>query len=288
MPPQPVKPKKSLGQNFLSDSNIARKIASQLKPSEDDIVFEIGPGMGALTQVLLESKAILHCFEIDLQAIEFLNEKFPESIRNCLFINRKDILELDFEKYITENNITRKIKVIGNIPYNISSQILFLILENKDYIEKAILTVQKEVALRLTAPTHTKEYGITTVAVNLLGKVRRKFDIPPSCFYPKPKIMSTVIEISFKLDSIDTDTFFNIMKLIRAGFNQRRKKLSNSLENYFRENIKFEIREFIAHSKQIGFDWFSKRAEQLTETEYLKLFKLINEYRTKKIRYEIE
>ena len=274
-----LKPKKSLSQNFLIDENISRKIVNLLDCKENENVIEIGPGTGSLTQYLLKYNINLTSVEIDKEAFEILLTKFNKiEFNNFNLINKdflkisiKDIFDKINSELINDNNKNpKKIKIIGNLPYHISSEIFFKILENSFFIENAVLMLQKEVAQRLIAKTKTKEYGILTVAINLLGKIQKKFDVSPTCFYPQPKVTSTIVELNFDHPKVNIEEFIRIMVLVRAAFNQRRKKLKNALENYLIKYLKPIQIKLILNE-----DVFAKRAEELSAEDFISLYNLI-------------
>lgn len=283
-----ITPKKSLGQNFLTDRNMAKKIVGLLELTASDYVIEIGPGTGALTVLLLETGANLTCIEIDQRAIVTLNNKFPTDKFNNLTIYNDDFIKFDLKEEIKN----RRVKIIGNLPYYLTSNILFKIFECNLSIDRAILTMQKEVAQRLTAKIRTKDYGILTVALNLLGKAKMEFNIPPSCFFPKPKVMSSVISLRFdktygpefdyaNFDYINFD-YINIMKLVRASFNYRRKKLANSLKGFIKTFAGTDMSVLLSEAELHGIDFFTKRAEELNPDDFLELYKFINSIKNSK------
>jgi len=250
------KPKKFLGQNFLVDDNIARKISRTVEFSKDDFVLEIGPGHGALTRYFTDYGDNYAAVEIDKSAFENLKEKYPK----VNFIH-KDFLKLDFIKdipVIPSGNI----KVIGNIPYNITSEILFKLFDNRDYIHSAVLMVQKEVAQRLIAISDTKEYGILAVQTqaNCIPKIL--FSVPPTAFFPKPRVNSSVIKLDFRTVSFEISNYEHFRLLVRNAFGKRRKTIRNSLMGFFEEKgLSFA---------DFDFD-FSRRAENLKVHEYIML-----------------
>ena len=268
-----IQPKKSLGQNFLKDKNIASKIVNSLNCENNDNVVEIGPGTGALTDLLLKLPIKLTGVEIDKKAIEILNKKYSQKYTNFNLIH-SDILKFSLNDIKTDSEKIENqgFKVIGNIPYYLSSEIFFWLFEQKHLIKKSILMVQKEVAKRLSAAPRTKDYGILTVATNLIGSSKILFDVSPTCFFPQPKVTSSIIEINFTNNNIETSEFKSIMKLVRAAFNQRRKTLRNSLTNYINDNIKLNLNDVVAAAEKSGIDYFHKRAEELSSEDFVKFF----------------
>lgn len=269
-----LSPKKSLGQNFLTDVNIAKKIVLALAPSENDIVLEIGPGTGALTKHLVQYNTDLSAVELDKEACRLLKDNFPES---KLKLFNMSILDFDMAELCGDSH--KKIKVIGNLPYYLSSEIFFKLFENSDKIDSAILMIQKEVALRLYAEKSTKAYGILSLATAYVGKAQRLFDVPPGCFFPKPKVTSTVIKIDFENKNFNKEHFFAYMTLLRAAFNQRRKTLRNSLAAYIQQKTGQKPDSVIAAAAAESLDFFKLRAEQLSLDDFLRMKNFFDNYK---------
>jgi 16S rRNA (adenine1518-N6/adenine1519-N6)-dimethyltransferase len=218
-----IKPLKKFGQNFLQNKYYIEKIVKALDCKEDDIILEIGAGRGALTDVLVrQTCSHITVLEIDTRLVEFLREKYS-SMTNVI---KTSILDFS----LTELSKNKQIKVIGNIPYNITSQILFKIIDNRAVIKRAVLMVQKEVADRLLAETRTKEYGILSVFIQSLSEVKRLFDITRDNFYPVPKVDSSVISIDLKSDNEGIEDYQLFKKIVKTSFQSRRKMLRNSLK----------------------------------------------------------
>jgi 16S rRNA (adenine1518-N6/adenine1519-N6)-dimethyltransferase len=218
---RPPKTKKSLGQHFLKDGNMIRKIAESVPAEPFHKIIEIGPGDGALTAVLLEKFDDVTAIEIDRRMIEVLTEKF-----SSLDIIHEDILKFDWN---TISSISKPVHIVGNLPYYITSQILFAILENRSMLTSALLMMQKEVAERIVAEPGTKAYGILSVQGQLMSTPEILFDVPPDVFKPRPSVDSSVIKFTFnKPKLICSDQ--NLKTVVRMAFNQRRKKLSNALK----------------------------------------------------------
>lgn len=216
-----IKPKKSLGQHFLMDGNIIRKIATTIPARPEDLVIEIGAGTGTLTVELMNRFSRVKAVELDGRAVKYLKHKFPE-----LELIHSDVLKISWEKLL---NDTGKIHIVGNLPYFITSQILFKILENRTRLESATLMMQKEVAQRLIAVPKTKEYGILSVQVQLMSNPQIAFDVPRTVFYPPPNVTSSVVVLEFnRPELICSDA--NLKTVVRTAFQQRRKKLNNSLK----------------------------------------------------------
>ena len=213
--------KKSLGQHFLRDYHMIQKIAGSMPAKEGERMVEIGPGDGALTEVLYKTYKNFSAIEIDPLMVSHLKESLPD-----LHVIKQDILKTDWRELSDESE---PIHVIGNLPYFITSQILFSLLESRKLLESATLMMQKEVAERIVAEPRTKAYGILSVQTQLMSSPEILFDVPPDVFSPPPKVMSSVIQLRFdKPDLLCSDA--HLKTVVRTAFNQRRKKLSNSLK----------------------------------------------------------
>ncbi len=260
-----IKPVKSLGQNFLTDGNIARSIVELLEIDDHDTIVEIGPGEGALTKLLLEFPAEIQAIEFDRRAVEFLNMTYPKTQYPNFSLFSGDVRKfplLEFSKEVIERT-QRKPKVIGNIPYNITSDILFQLFECAEKLDRAVITMQREVAERIVAKPRTKDYGILTLASLFASKPRIALHIPPESFYPKPKVDSAAVVFDFTEPMISTEDFMRVMPLVRAGFGQRRKMLSNSIKSMISQKNDMQ--------QDIIDEYFSKRAEELTPNDFMKL-----------------
>jgi 16S rRNA (adenine1518-N6/adenine1519-N6)-dimethyltransferase len=221
-------PKKSLGQHFLHDMNIARNIVSLLDISPDDVIVEIGPGKGVLTALLAASEARVLAVDIDQRAIAYLRERFPPEQYPRLELHHADILSFGFDQHAALHGA--RLRVLGNLPYNITSQILFRLFDHHHAIRDVVIMMQREVAARLTAAPHSKEYGILSVATQTHASVRRCFHVSPNVFRPRPVVWSTVLFLQFRddvLTHIENYSFFR--GLLRAAFGKRRKTIANAL-----------------------------------------------------------
>ena len=216
-----VKAKKYLGQHFLKDMEIARQIAESLVLDGRTSVLEIGPGMGVLTQFLLQNPLIdLTAVELDGESVEYLHKHYPD-----LKVIEADFLKMDLKGYFPD-----KFCIIGNFPYNISSQIFFKMLENKDSIPCLAGMIQKEVAERIAAPAGSKTYGILSVLMQAYFKIEYLFTVPPQVFDPPPKVDSAVIRFTRnEVSQIKCDEQL-FKTVVKTSFNQRRKTLRNSLK----------------------------------------------------------
>ncbi len=248
---------KKIGQNFLVDKDIASSIVDIADIYENDIVIEIGSGMGALTCFLVETRAKVISFEIDSKLVSFLSHNGMQNER--LTILNADFLKADISDFVLEE---RKCVLIGNIPYSITNDILFKLLKNLKFIKKALLVIQKEVAEKITASPCSKEYGALSVLFNAYTFTKKKFVIPAKLFYPPPKVDSTLIEIlpSKRQWESRKEVFFR--RLVHESFSQRRKKLYNNLKKILIENsLNPEKVKKEALNQKIDLD---KRAEQLS------------------------
>lgn len=243
--------KKSLGQHFLHDDATCRKIVNMLHVSEGVQVLEIGPGGGAITQYLKDIPGIFfRAIEIDREKISYLKNRFP-----------------DLKEKLTEGDILKipppfkgDFSIIGNFPYNISSQILFRILEWKEQVPCVVGMFQKEVAKRISSKPDNKEYGILSVLTQAYYKTEYLFEVSEGCFTPPPKVKSAVIRLTHRETPFDIPDKKKFFTLVKTAFHQRRKILRNPLRHLFTEEI---LREEI----------FSRRAEELTISEFIELSK---------------
>ena len=256
-----VKAKKHLGQHFLNDEDTAKNIANSLSGVGYDTVLEIGPGMGVLTKYLLESEAQINVIEIDRDSVAYLNNDFKNEHVKLDTSNAKfKIIEGDFLKQDIPTFFNKKqVAVIGNYPYNISSQIIFKAIENREYIPELSGMFQKEVAKRIAEKEGSKIYGIISVLTQAFFDVEYLFTVPPSVFNPPPKVDSGVIRLIRKKDfslSVDEKLFFRVVK---TAFNQRRKMLRSSLKS-------FKLSDTLKEDAI-----FAMRPEQLSVSEFIKL-----------------
>lgn len=247
--------KKSLGQNFLIDKNMILKIIKYIDPKDNEKIVEIGPGFGALTDHLSQSVGNLVLIELDTKLADLLNEKYSDN-KNIKVI-KGNILKIDWKIFLPID------KIVGNLPYNISSQIIIKMFQHRKKINSAIITIQKEFAERLVSAPKSKKYGILSVYNQLYCDAKILFKISNQVFRPIPKVESTLIEMKFnkklkyKIDDLD---FFH--KIVRTAFNQRRKQLRNSLSVFYRPDLKDK------------FDW-KLRAEAIDLKGYFNLYKLL-------------
>ncbi len=255
---QKVRAKKSLGQHFLRDLVIAQKIAETINPTSSDVrfpVLEIGPGMGVLTQYLLKNPNIdLTAIELDRESVAYLKEWYPE-----LRLIEGDFLKLDLNKVFPE----WQFGVIGNYPYNISSQIFFKVLDYKDRIPVCSGMIQKEVAERIASKPGKKAYGILSVLLQAWYDIEYLFTVDENVFNPPPKVKSAVVRLRRnERTSLGCDEEL-FKRIVKASFNQRRKQLRNSLHEFLdKPGSKEELTEVL-----------SKRPEQLSVDEFINLTK---------------
>jgi len=250
-----VKAKKHLGQHFLRDDNIAIKIVQSVDKSLSNSLIEIGPGTGVLTKFLINENYNLKLIEIDSESVNYLV--------SILKFDSDNILEGDFLKMRIDNIFNNQFSIIGNFPYNISTQIIFKVLENKNLVVQVVGMFQKEVAERICEKKGTKKYGILSVLTQAYYNVDYLFEVPPSVFNPPPKVQSAVIKL-VRIDNIsknyNEELFYKIVKL---SFQQRRKTLRNSLKIF---NIPLNLREDAI---------FGLRPEQLSVRDFINLTNLI-------------
>lgn len=268
------KPKKSLGQYFLTDKNIAKKITQNLEFSKERYIIEIGPGRGILTEFLLSKTDRLILIEIDERLINFLKSKFHEIITsNTIFLNENILnvdLNIEAEKYGID-----EFDVIGNIPYFITGEIFQWLFKYHELINVAVLTIQKEVALRVVANPGTKDYGILSIATRLYSEPKLMFNIPTKSFYPIPKVDSSTIKLKFRKQDADLNNAEQIIEIAKFCFNQRRKKIKNSISRYL-ELKNIDSMEFYNFAEKFFKSSFlDKRAEDLSVDDYRKLYEMI-------------
>jgi 16S rRNA (adenine1518-N6/adenine1519-N6)-dimethyltransferase len=256
-----VRPKKFLGQHFLHDKRIAQKIVDALEVTSGDAVLEIGPGTGMLTRLLEPRVEQLRVIELDHESVGYLNAHFPR-LREGGHIHEGDFLKLDLSEFPTP------LHIIGNFPYNISSQIFFRILEHRQQVVQTVCMIQKEVAERLAAHEGSKTYGILSVLLQAFFTIEYLFTVPPGVFMPPPKVQSAVIRLKRnerKSLPCDEKLFHRVVK---QAFQTRRKTLRNALKNL---NLPPSL---------ASHEWLTKRAEQLSVEHFIELTLLIEQHGT--------
>lgn len=258
-----VRAKKALGQHFLTDLNIARKICYSLSGGTADApaqVLEVGCGMGVLTQFLLQrDDVVTYGAEIDTESIEYLHEHYPD------FAPR--LIEGDFLKMDLRERFGQEVRVIGNFPYNISSQIFFKVIENRDIVPECVGMIQREVAVRIAEPPGSREYGILSVLLQAWYDIEYLFTVGEKVFNPPPKVKSAVIRLKRNATTqlgCDEALF---VKVVKASFGQRRKMIRNSLRSAFGDFGGAEHR------------FFTQRAEQLSVADFVELTNWVAENR---------
>ena len=255
----PVRAKKHLGQHFLKDENIAQKIVASLLLNKN--VLEIGAGTGVLTKYLKDIPEInLKIIEIDKESIIFLKNNFPEIAEN--------IIQSDFLRYDLKTLFNGKFSIIGNFPYNISSQILFRAIENKDDVEEVVGMFQKEVAVRIASAPGKKDYGILSVLLKAWYDIEYLFTVDEHVFVPPPKVKSAVIRLKRNnVTSLGCDEKLFIA-VVKTAFNQRRKTLRNALSSFGFKDTSDII--FTKRAEQLSvenFVWLTQKLSQIKETD---------------------
>lgn len=247
-----ITPKKQLGQHFLIDLNIAKKIVNSLTfHKKYNSLLEIGSGKGILTKILLNNKDLnFKCIEKDKAMVDYLISE--------LNIDKKTIISGDFLKINLKDFFDDEFGVIGNFPYNISSQILFKVLDNHAQIPELVGMFQKEVAERIVANSGNKVYGILSVMVQAYYKVEYLFTVSENVFIPPPKIKSAVIRLTRKETDLPTSDYPTLKKIVNTAFQQRRKMLRNSLKSIFPSDFDFSDVFFTKRPEQLNFCDFDK------------------------------
>lgn len=247
-----VFPKKYLGQHFLHDEKIAKKIVQSLSFRGYSSIVELGPGMGVLTKYLINRTNDLFILEIDTELIKYLHKVFP--------LLKNHIINMDFLQYYP---ILSSFALIGNFPYNISSKILFYLIKNRKCITECIGMFQKEVAERIVSPFGKKTYGILSVLIQAFYEVEYIFTIPNNFFYPLPKVKSSVIRFHRKsgvIQKVNESIFF---KIVKVSFNQRRKKLRNTLKSLDLSEDFYKIPILDQRADQLSVQQFIQLSSQV-------------------------
>lgn len=254
---QPVRAKKHLGQHFLNDENIARNIVDALlEKDKTTTIVEVGPGTGVLTQHLINTQKHFFALDVDRESVDFLKNKYPDQKDKVLL---SDFLETDLQQLAGT-----KFNVIGNFPYNISSQIMFKVLDNKEQVDFVVGMFQKEVAMRLAEQPGSKVYGILSVLLQAFYDIEYLFTVNENAFTPPPKVKSAVIRLTRNaVKKLDCDEVL-FKKVVKTAFNQRRKTIRNSIRVLFNNN---EIRHPL----------LDKRPEQLSVMQFVELTRFVQE-----------
>ncbi len=263
---------KRFGQNFLIDSYVLEKIIREAGIKKDDMVLEIGPGIGTMTQYLAEAAREVVAIEIDKNLIPILEDTLSE-YENVTIIN-EDVLKVDLKQLVLEKNQGKPIKVVANLPYYITTPIIMELLESKLSIESITIMVQKEVADRMQEGPGSKEYGALSLAVQYYAKPEIVANVPCNCFMPRPKVGSAVIRLTLHQNSvIEVEDEEFMFRLIRASFNQRRKTLVNGIGNA--PNINVGKEEVARALEEMGLS-VSIRGEMLSLNEFAALANLLS------------
>ena len=256
-----IVPKKSLGQNFLRDENVARNILDALAPRRDDLLLEIGAGTGALTSHLIGTVDRLLVVEIDSRAVETLRERFPVGLE----IIQQDIRQLDAKTLVEKYG--QRIRVVGNIPYYITSDILFWIIDSRTAFTDALLMMQADVARRLVAQRRTKEYGILSIVTQCYAEPEILFRVSRNSFYPVPNVDSAVVRLRMR-QSVPRHNEGLFRSVVRGTFGKRRKTLYNGLRfmGFTEEDL-----------GSVGLD-LKRRPEELEVEDFLELTQRLNDF----------
>lgn len=260
--------KKRFGQNFLVDTSIINLIVDSIQPDAEDLMIEIGPGLGAMTKPLLSRLNHLNVIELDRDII-------PKLINNCVFanaenkhkliVNQQDVLKFDFENFYLQHSPEKKLRIVGNLPYNISTPVLFHLLSYRHLIHDMHFMLQKEVVDRIAAAPGIKNYGRLSVMLQTFCETQALFEVPPYAFQPAPKVDSAILRLQPKTQFENSITDFSLYeKLVRQAFSQRRKTLKNTLKD-------------LCSTQQIEQAGLSpgQRAEELSINDFVNLYKTL-------------
>jgi 16S rRNA (adenine1518-N6/adenine1519-N6)-dimethyltransferase len=261
-----IRPKKQFGQNFIVDPTFAETIVRRAGISSEDIILEIGAGVGALTVPLARKAKKIFAVERDRRIIGILNTQILVGGFTNVSIIEKDILAMDIDALSIDAG--GNIVVMGNLPYNISSQILVQLIHSRNSVSRAVLMFQKELSQRITAEVGSKDYGRLSVMLRYCSDIKKLMDVKASLFYPKPKVDSEILELKFKKqieDQATDESFF--FKVIKAGFGKRRKTLKNALTA---SELNIDAVTAAHVIEESGIDPI-RRAETLTVEEFVKL-----------------
>ena len=256
------RPRKRFGQHFLRDHNVIDKVVAAIAPQLDDTVVEIGPGEGALTQLLIDSGCQLQVIELDRDLAKLLAQRWPS-----LQIINDDALNVDLEK-LSSATAPTGIKLIGNLPYNVSTPILFHALEHLPSISMMVFMLQQEVVERMVAAPGTKAYGRLSVMLQYRCQLRKLFSVPPAAFEPPPQVNSAIVELTPKRSiSPAADSPHALAKVVKAAFGQRRKTIANALKAMLsKTQISDAGIDPMARAEQLEVDEFVMLANRLEET----------------------
>ena len=256
---------KSLGQNFLVSDEVVEGIVESANINKEDIIIEIGPGLGVLTNLLLEKSDDVIAVELDNRMVEIISDRFKE--KTNLTVIHEDILKVDLKELLNNRKKSEnsKVKVVANLPYYISTPIIMKLLEQNQIIDEIIVMVQKEVGQRLTAKTGTRVAGAITYAVEFYSDATAVINVPKESFVPSPKVESVVIKLKIKTKTQNVNKEM-LFKIVKTAFSQRRKTLSNALVNggIVEKNKLEEVLEKAGLEKNV-------RGENLTLEDFIKL-----------------
>lgn len=259
-----IKPRKKMGQCFLVDEQVTKSIVALADVHSRDVVVEIGAGIGVLTELIAQKAGKVIAVELDEKLVDVLRDRLLGRYEN-VEICRGDILKFDFNAISGDDDL--KIKVVGNVPYQISSALIFRLLSFRKAIGSFVLMLQKEVAKRLVAGPGSKDYGVPSVLLQMFADVQPLLDVPSRCFHPRPKVESMVIKGVFlekpAMELLDEDDFF---RLVKASFAQRRKMLLNNLKNS--KLLEGTPESSILESLRLAGIDGERRGETLTKEEY--------------------
>jgi 16S rRNA (adenine1518-N6/adenine1519-N6)-dimethyltransferase len=263
-------PKKRLGQHFLVDRNILTKVIRTAEVGKEDVVVEVGPGLGEMTLALARLAKRVIAVEIDPKLVEILKKKLGDCPN--VEVVKSDILKVDFKHFFKKEG--QSIKVVANLPYQISTPLLFRFIEAKEVFSTFTLTLQREVAERMVAPSGGKEYGPLSIFVQLFLDVSIRFFIKPSAFFPSPKVESAVVHMVWKeKPMIETNHEEWFKRVVRAGFGYRRKTLVNALKH-----SELSLPEFLeSRMEKVGIDP-RRRPETLTIEEFIRLAEALRNF----------
>lgn len=262
--------RKRFGQNFLVDNTVINHIVDSIQPQAGDLMVEIGPGLGAMTKPLLSRLEYLHVIELDRDII-------PKLINSCVFsdktnkqkliVHQKDVLKFDFSDFYKQQNTTRKLRIVGNLPYNISTPVLFLLLRCRHLVLDMHFMLQKEVVDRIVATPSVKNYGRLSVMLQTFCETQFLFEVAPDAFQPAPKVNSAILRLQPKTQYEASITDFSqYEKLVRQAFSQRRKTLKNTLKGLCTT----------AQIEQAGLKP-GQRAEELAIADFVNLYQTLNQ-----------
>ncbi|MEM1243888.1 MAG: 16S rRNA (adenine(1518)-N(6)/adenine(1519)-N(6))-dimethyltransferase RsmA [Pseudomonadota bacterium] len=253
-----VKPRKRFGQHFLTDATIIERVIQTINPQPDQTLIEIGPGLGAITEPLLKAAGKLIALELDRDVI-------PHLRAHCHGLGQLDIINVDVLNYDFKALYQqKKLHIVGNLPYNISTPLMFHLFKFLDIIQSMHFMLQKEVADRLTAQVNTKQYGRLSIMAQYHCHITELFDVPPQAFKPAPKVFSSIVELTPRTNLPEkAKDYTRFELLVREAFNHRRKTLQNSLKGYIDSD------DFV----KVGIDP-KRRAETLTVEEFITLANL--------------